>query len=247
MKGLLAVQRFLERCCRTAFHWFVIRLCGLLFTLVCKVKVVQLAPVPSTGALIIASNHISHFDPPVISGFFPRRLDWLAMEEMFRTPWSSRIFTTLNCIPVNRSGSDRTSLRQALARLSEGRVIGIFPEGGIRAGETSIINGAPMKPGLSALSIHSGAPIIPCLLLGTDRLYHRSHWCPWRGRITLHFLIGEAIHPPAKQERNTEAREQFSHNLAQAFLRLREEAIARFALRAEDLPQTPQARKGEHP
>jgi 1-acyl-sn-glycerol-3-phosphate acyltransferase len=232
---------------RTLFHWLVIKSCRLLFTITCKVNVVELSPVPRRGALIMASNHISHFDPPIISGFFPRRLDWLAMEEMFRTPLSARIFTTLNCIPVDRSGSDRTSLRSALARLGAGRTIGIFPEGGIRAGTTSILNGATMKPGLAALSIHSGAPIIPCLLLGSDRLYNRTNWLPWHGRTTLILIIGKAIVPPGKQPHSTDAREHFSEHLAQSFISLKEEAITRFNLTAEDLPQTPQARKGVHP
>lgn len=193
----------------------------------------------------MASNHISHFDPPIISGFFPRRLDWLAMEEMFRANWSRKVFTALNCIAVDRSGGDRTSLRQALARLSEGRAIGIFPEGGIRAGETSILHGAPMKPGLPALSMHSGAPVIPCVLIGSDRLYQRANWLPLTPRITLFLLIGKRIHPPTKQKRDPEAKERFSEELAHAFLSLKEEAVRRFQLSAHDLPQTPQARKGE--
>lgn len=239
-----------ERAFRAAFHWLVITACRLLFSLTCNVRIIQLAPVPHKGALIMASNHISHFDPPVISGFFPRRLDWLAMEEMFRSAWGRRIFTALNCIPVDRSGSDRSSLRRALQRLAEGRVIGIFPEGGIRAGVTSILNGAPMKPGLAALSIHSGAPIVPCILLGSDRLYKRANWLPWLGRNNLTLLIGKPIHPPGKQSRDANAREQFSKDLAEAFIRMKEEAVTRFNLSPDDLPQTPQARKGtegEHP
>jgi len=229
---------------RTAFHWLVITACRLIFSLICEVRVVRLAPVPRSGPLIMASNHISHFDPPIISGFFPRRLDWLTMEEMFRNPWGKRIFTALNCIPVDRGGKDRSSLRHALQRLSEGRVIGIFPEGGIRAGATSILNGATMKPGLAALSIHSGVPIIPCLLLGSDRLYKRSNWFH---RIPLILLIGHAITPPQKQKVSPEERRVFSLHLASMFLSLKEEAIARFHLSPYDLPQTPQARKGEHP
>jgi 1-acyl-sn-glycerol-3-phosphate acyltransferase len=227
---------------RTAFHWVVITLCRYLFLLTCKVRVVQLAPIPRKGPLIMASNHISHFDPPIFSGFFPRRIDWLAMEEMFRSPWGNRIFTALDCIPVDRSGSDRTSLRQALARLAEGRVVGIFPEGGIRAGATSILNGAAAKPGLPALSIHSGAPIIPCLLLGSDRLYHKSSW---KRRTSLILIFGKAIHPPEKQERNAAARAHFSDKITESFITLKGEAMTRFNLSPEDLPQTPQARKGE--
>ena len=233
-----------ERMLRAVFHWLVIKGCWLLFTVTCRVRVVILAPVPKHGALIMASNHISHFDPPILSGFFPRRLDWLAMEELFRSRWGKRIFTWLNCIPVERGGNDRTSLRQALQRLADGRVIGIFPEGGIRAGDWSILNGAEMKPGLPALSIHSGAAIIPCALIGSDRLYKPSNWLR---RTTLHLVIGEAIEPPAKDAKQPGARERFSAELSKAFTSMRDEAVARFALPPEDLPQTPQARKGEHP
>ena len=233
-----------ERVLRAAFHWLVIKGCRLLFTVTCRVRVVELSPVPRSGALIMASNHISHFDPPIISGFFPRRLDWLAMEELFRSRWGKKVFTWLNCIPVERGGGDRTSLRQALHRLRDGRVIGIFPEGGIRAGDWSILNGAVMKPGLPALGIHSGAPVIPCALIGSDRLYKPSNWLR---RTTIYLVIGEAVEPPGRGDREEGARERFSAELSSAFTAMRDEAVTRFALAPEDLPQTPQARKGIHP
>lgn len=233
-----------ERVLRAVFHWIVIKGCRLLFAATCRVKVVELSPVPRHGGLIMASNHISHFDPPVLSGFFPRRLDWMAMEELFGTPFWKRVFVCLNCIPVDRGGNDRTSLRSALHRLHDGRVVGIFPEGGIRAGDYSILNGAQMKQGLAMLSILSGAPIIPCALIGTDRLYKPAAWLR---RPTIHLLIGEAVEPPKADARQPGTRERFAADLSQAFVSLREETVARFALAPEDLPLTPQARKGRHP
>ena len=226
---------------RASLHWVVITSCRLLFAFTCKVKVVLTAPIPKRGALIMASNHISHFDPPIISGYFPRPLDWLAMEELFSAGWSRRFFTWLNCIPVDRTGSDRNALRHALQRLREMRAVGIFPEGGIRAGNYSILNGAPMKPGLAALSIHSGAAVVPCALIGSDRLYKASNWLR---RTTIYLMIGEPIEPPAKEARQPGARERFSEELGRAFVGLSDEAVARFGLAPEDLPQTPQARMG---
>lgn len=235
---------FPERTLRRAFHWTVITGCRLLFSITCRVKVVQLAPVPKAGPLIMASNHISHFDPPVLSGFFPRRLDWMAMGELFGTPLGKRIFTWLNCIPVDRGGGDRTSLRHALHRLADGRVIGIFPEGGIRAGEWSILNGAEMKPGLAALSILSGAAVIPCALIGTDNLYKSDKWLR---KTTIYLIMGEAIYPPKEDASQPDARDRFVADLSQSFISMRDEAVARFGLSPDDLPQTPQARKGIHP
>lgn len=229
------------RALRATFHRVVITGCRLLFAVTCRVRVVRLGPPPRRGPLIMASNHISHFDPPIISGYFPRHLDWLAMEELFGSRWGKRIFTWLNCIPVDRGGSDRRALRQALVRLSEGRAIGIFPEGGIRAGEWSILNGAAMKPGLAALSIHSGAPVIPCALIGSDRLYKPGNWLR---RTTLYLVLGEAVEPPREAARDAGAKERFSSDLSRAFTAMREEVVKRFGLSPEDLPQTPQARKG---
>jgi len=222
----------------------VITGCRILFTITCKVRVVELSPVPKQGQLIMASNHISHFDPPIISGFFPRRLDWMTMDELFKPLWQSKVFTWLNCIPVNRTGADRNALRSALQRLSDGRAIGIFPEGGIRAGAGSVLFGAAIKPGLAALSIHSGAPIIPCLLIGSDRLYKPSNWLR---RTTLFLLIGKSIVPNKDCIRHIGARELFSDSVSSSFTVMREEAVARFGLSSEDLPQTPQSRKGNSP
>jgi len=232
-----------ERILRTVFHWLVIKGCRLLYTVSCRVHVVELATVPRHGMLIMASNHISHFDPPIMSGFFPRRLDWMAMGELFGTPFWRGVFTRLNCIPVDRGGGDRTSLRTALHRLQDGRVIGIFPEGGIRAGEWSILNGAEMKPGLVALSIMSGAPVIPCALIGSDQLYKPSNWLR---RTDIYLLIGSAVEPPKEDARQPGARDRFAADLSSAFTSLKDEMVIRFALQPEDLPQTPQARKGIH-
>lgn len=236
--------RLPERILRTVFHWLVIKGCRLLFLIACRVRVVELAPVPRSGMLIMASNHISHFDPPIMSGFFPRRLDWMAMGELFGTPFWRGVFTRLNCIAVDRGGGDRTSLRTALHRLEDGRVIGIFPEGGIRAGEYSILNSATMKPGLAALSIMSGASVIPCALIGSDRLYKPVNWLR---RSPLYLLIGDAVEPPKQDARQPGARERFAGELSRAFVSLQKEAVERFGLSPEDLPQTPQVRKGIHP
>ena len=233
-----------ERIWRSILHWIVIKTGRLLFLLICRVHVVEIAPVPRQGALIMASNHISHFDPSIISGFFPRRIDWLAMEEIFCSFWSKHFFTWLNCIPVNRNGSDRTALRNALHRLADHRVIGIFPEGGLRTGEWSILNGAPMKPGLAALSMHSGIPVIPCVLIGSDHLYKPANWLH---RTSIYLLIGDAVEPPKEDALQTGAKERFASELAKAFTSMKEEAVMRFGISLVDLPQSPQQRKGEHP
>jgi len=113
----------------------------MLYSVTCKVHVVQLAPVPKGGAFIMASNHISHFDPRSSVAFstahrLARHGGALCL------PLTSRIFTWLNCIPVDRGGAtEKLSVRRlpAFPRSASSHL----PEGGIRAGDFSILNGAP--------------------------------------------------------------------------------------------------------
>jgi 1-acyl-sn-glycerol-3-phosphate acyltransferase len=214
-----------------------------LFRATARVHVARLAPVPESGPLIVACNHISHFDPPLAGSFFPRHVDWMAMEELFRDKRFARLLEIVGAFPVHRDGTDRTALRTAVRRLQAGRVVGIFPEGGIRAGETSILEGAPARPGVGALAVLANTPVLPCVVAGTDRLYHKKNW--WR-RPPLWVLTGELIAPPALADREA-ARRDVHDRLAAAFPSLKAELVARFRLEERDLPRTPQARKGEDP
>ena len=195
----------------------------------------------------MASNHISHFEPAILSSFFPRALDWVAMEELFSAPWSARLFSWLNVIPIDRSGkepsSNRRSLRTMLKQLSQGRVIGIFPEGGIRTRADSILEGASMKSGLATLSLLSKKPVIPCVVLGSDRLYKGKNWFR---RPSLWIIIGKAISPTELTTTHSkEAQLQFQEHLSAVFPELQRELCQRFQLSKEDLPQTAQERRGD--
>ncbi len=147
------------------FYSFCSFLARGIFQLFCCVHVVCLEQPPKKGALIVASNHISHFDPPLLSAFFPRQLHWVAMEELFSHPLAIRFFSWLSVIPIDRfgkkTGSNREAFKKIKRRLATGNVIGLFPEGGIRSGSSSILERAPIKPGLATLSIKTQSSIIP--------------------------------------------------------------------------------------
>jgi 1-acyl-sn-glycerol-3-phosphate acyltransferase len=215
----------------------------LIFFCSCRVKR-SWAAVPGPGAYILVANHISHFDPPMIGCWFPRYVDWMAMDELYRVGWSAWLMDALSAFPVKRSNSDAGAMRTALHRLRLGRVVGIFPEGGIRAGESSVLEGAAMWPGFAAVSLLSGKPIVPCVILGSDRLYRTPNWLPFR-RVSVWLISGQPIWPSMDLPRSR-SREMLIQQVSAAFLQLRQRAIERFQLRAEDLPKTPQARKREN-
>jgi len=207
-----------------------------------RVTLVEFGVFPS-GAFVLASNHISHFDPPFLSGWLPRKIDWLGMSELFGTGWSRAFFSGLDVIPVDREGDDRQALRSALRRLAGGRVIGVFPEGGLRDGDASMLAGAPVHDGGLLLAAHANCPIVPVVILGSERLYNTKNWRPWR-RARVYIAVGRPIFPSKEGPRGT-AREQLRNELLAAVIALKDALMARCGLDADDLPHSPQQRMAE--
>ena len=209
----------------------------------CRTKIVYFGKLPTGTGYILASNHISHFDPPFLGSRFRRYVDWMAMEELFRNRASAVLMESLCAFKVRRDGTDRTGIRTAVKRLAEGRVVGVFPEGGIRAGKGSVLEGAPMWPGVSALSVLSGKPIVPGVILGSDRLYDRRNWFRFR-RVPVWIGIGEKISPRTDLPKR-DARDLIQKSLSEAFVSLKDRLVLEFGLAQTDLPTSPQARKRE--
>src|ERR1700676_1938933 len=214
-----------------------------IFSLVCRTKITYYGDLPTGTGYILASNHISHFDPPFLGSRFRRYVDWMAMEELFRHRGSALLMELLCAFKVRRDGSDRTGIRTAVKRLEQGREVGVFPEGGVRAGQGSVLEGAPMWPGVSALSVLSGKPIVPGVIIGTDRLYDKKKWFRFR-RVKVWIGFGEKIIPRPDLPKR-EARDLVQKSLAEAFVSLKERLVVEFQLAESDLPTSPQARKRE--
>ena len=233
---------FIDQWGRTLFYTLCSLLARLIFRIFCRVHLLILESPPAEGALIVAANQISHFDPALLGAFFPRQIDWVGMEELFKYRWGAHFLSWLGVIPVDRSGKNggrnRQALKTMLSRLAAGRVLGIFPEGGIRSGSASILEGAPIKPGITTLSLKSQAAIVPCIVLGTDRLYAQKIG---RQRPHLWIIIGRVIRPPAPSV--ADPKERLQQQLAAAFPSLQKELCKRFELSNDDLPKTAQERR----
>jgi 1-acyl-sn-glycerol-3-phosphate acyltransferase len=226
---------------RDAFHLvfyrFIVGSLKLLLHLGARVRFVEFGKIPS-GPCVMVSNHISHFDPPLLSGWLPRKIDWIAMAELFGTKWSKAGFTWLDVIPVDRHGDDRQALRIAIKRLEAGRMIGIFPEGGIRDGARSILAGAEMREGAFLLAAKANCPVLPVVILGSERLYNRRNWLPWR-RAKVFIATGDPVFPAEG------GRKQLRDETATALIRLKDRLVESCRLTADDLPHSPQQRMRE--
>jgi 1-acyl-sn-glycerol-3-phosphate acyltransferase len=149
----------------------------LIFRLFCHVEIVNRNIVPRRGPLLAVSNHISYFDPPLIGAFFPRAVQFMTLAELFRKPWSARFFRALGSFPVDRSKPDARAAREAVRRIKAGGCVVIFPEGGIRKGEKSILEGSEeLKEGAALVALMAEAPIQPVIIEGARQLYEKKNW-----------------------------------------------------------------------
>ena len=232
---------------RSLFHFVAYHATRLaaqcLFACVTRVHVVGWANTQNTGAFILAANHISHFDPPIIATLVRRKVDWMAMAELFPHPVLGHVLRAIECFPADRNRADRATIRSALDRLKRERIVGMFPEGGIRDGLQSVLQGAPLRPGVSTLAHMAKVPILPCVILGSDRLYSKGHWLPFR-RTPIWVGFGEPI-PHSSDVEKSSARARTEQELAAAFQKLYAEMREKFSLQADDLPRSPQERMSQ--
>jgi len=228
----------------SAFHSIANRVAALLmkvlFGCVARVRVVGRENANPTGGFLLAANHISHFDPFIISSVIGRKIDWMAMAEFFRSPALGFLLRAVDAFPADRDRADRKTIRTAIERLKGGRAIGLFPEGGIRDGARSLLEGAPLRPGAATLAHIAGIPILPCVILGSDRLYSKRQWLPFR-RTPIWIAFGNPIsHFPELQKLH--ARQRIESELAAAFKNLYAELREKFRLTTDDLPHPPRER-----
>ena len=212
----------------------------LLFGCVARVRVLGSENVNRTGGFLLAANHISHFDPFVISSVVRRKIDWMAMAEFFRFTVVRFLLRAVDAFPADRDRADRKTIRTAIERLKDGRVVGLFPEGGIRDGARSLLKGAPLRPGASTLAHIAGVPILPCVILGSDRLYSTKRWLPLR-RTPIWIAFGNPISHSPDLERS-QARERIESELTSAFKNLYTDLQQIFRLTTDDLPHPPRER-----
>src|SRR6266446_2036999 len=201
------------------FHKFANRAAALLmkvlFGCVARVHVLRRENANRPGGFLLAANHISHFDPFIISSVVGRKIDWMTMSEFFRFPVVGFFLRAVDAFPADRDRADRKTIRTAIERLKQGRVVGVFPEGGIRDGARSLLEGAPLRAGASTLAHMASVPIVPCVIVGSDRLYSKKSWRPLR-RTPIWIAFGDPISSSPKLEKSC-ARQRIERELAARF------------------------------
>ncbi len=193
--------------------------------------------VPRTGPALLLTNHISHFDPPLMSLRFPRVVHYMADKPLLEVPILGKMLQLGHVFPIDRTKSDRGALRTAMARLEAGHVVGIFPEKGIRHGKTSVLGGAELPIGTASLWKMMDVPVIPMVILGSDQLYALKNYLR-RPRIFIR--TGPAL-PPDKSAEREVLRDRIVH----AWRELYDGMVRDYRITADELPHSAQERWGQ--
>ncbi|MBM3840880.1 MAG: 1-acyl-sn-glycerol-3-phosphate acyltransferase [Verrucomicrobia bacterium] len=139
--------------------------------------------VPREGPVILASNHASFLDPPLIGASLPRPINYLARDTLFRFPLVGAVLRSWNSVPVDREGGGAAGLRQILDRLLGGGGIILFPEGTrTRDGRLQ-----PARSGIGLVVVKSEAPVVPVRVFGTFEAYGRHLRLPRPHRVAVKF------------------------------------------------------------
>ena len=229
---------------RRLFHAVANRVAALfmklLFGSVARIHVLRPNNANAPGGFLLASNHISHFDPFIISGIVRRKIDWMTMAEFFPIPVLGLFLRAVDAFPADRDRANRATIRNAIERLRAGQIVGIFPEGGIRDGKNSILEGAPARSGVPVLADLADASVLPCVILGSDRLYNKKRWLRLR-RTPIWIAFGEPILKPRDLTKH-DTREWIEQEFTDALNKLYHELRSAFSLTANDLPSPPRSR-----
>ena len=139
--------------------------------------------VPVLGPVILASNHASFLDPPLVGSGLSRDINYLARESLFRFPGIGALLRSWNSVPVDREGGGARGLKAIMDRLRAGGAIILFPEGT----RTRDGNLQPARSGIGLTVIKSQAPVVPVRVFGTYAAYGRHLRLPRPTRVAVKY------------------------------------------------------------
>lgn len=183
----------------------------VLFTVVLRMRVEGTENIPKDGPLVIASNHLSLLDPPVIGTAATRKVHFMAKQELF-VPILGDIYKILGAFPVRRGGADRAAIKHGIEILQSSQVLAIFPEG--TRSKTGKLGKA--EPGALMMASKTMATIVPCCVIGTDFQRQGRIW----PKVTVRF--GKPMFFPADAVINKELLHNMTEDLMQRIAQLQE-------------------------
>lgn len=172
----------------TFTYWFFKNLAKLLAKIFFRFRVIHPERLPQSGGLILAANHQSYFDPPLVGICSKRAVHYLARKTLMEWPFFGPLFPDMNVIPVDRDGNDMSALKTVIRKIKEGEGVVLFPEG-TRSRDGKL---QPGQAGVGLVIAKTLAPVVPVRIFGSYEAFPRGS----KG-VKFHpirVVIGEPIH-----------------------------------------------------
>lgn len=182
-----------------------------------RVEVIGMEKFPREGAALVVGNHVSYLDPFYIGSMLPRHAHFMAKAEAWRFRITKFFLDLLQAFPVNREKADIEAIRTALRYLQEKKVVGLFPEGGIR-------NATPLqevKQGAAFLALKTNSPVVPIYLAGSAKALPSGKI--WIRPSKIRIFVGDLIYVP-EAGTSREKQEYLSQEILQALQELQKQA-----------------------
>ncbi len=139
---------------------------ALLFKLLFNVRVEGREHFPARGPVVFCANHISWWDPPLLAVVAPRKVRFMAKQELFSNVAFAYLLRGLGAFPIKRGAPDRRAIREALSILEDGQAVGMFPEGTrSKTGDMGQVSA-----GAAFLALKTKAIIQPAVIISDYRL-----------------------------------------------------------------------------
>jgi 1-acyl-sn-glycerol-3-phosphate acyltransferase len=145
---------------------------------------------PLDGPFLIASNHASHFDPPLVGSHVPRQMRFFARKSLWNNKGLAWWLNEVETIPVERDSGDVGAIKRVLQALKENRAVVLFPEG------TRTLDGnlQPPKAGVGLMACKTGVPVVPCRVYGSFEAFGKGKSFPRFG-TPIDIVFGPPISP----------------------------------------------------
>jgi 1-acyl-sn-glycerol-3-phosphate acyltransferase len=155
----------------------------LILKIIFGIKVFGKNYIPKKGGFILASNHVSYLDPVVLAVACPRRLNFMARDDLFCNPLFAWFLSRVGAFPVKRNSADPSAIKEAMRRLKHAEPLLLFPEG------SRSFEGMPLEPqpGIGFLGAKLNVPVIPVFIRGTDKALPRGARLIRPHRISVYF------------------------------------------------------------
>lgn len=172
-----------------------------------RFRVEGLDRLPRAGPLIVACNHISFWDPPLVGSSITRVVHFVAKAELFQNRLFGELLSRYNAIPIQRGPQARRGLRGAEEVLGRGGAVLIFPEG-TRSSTSTFL---PPKAGVTRLAALTRSPIVPARIRGSRQIRKSM-----LRQVEVRIVFGTPMMPPRGEEATAEGGKRFARRLMDA-------------------------------